>query len=134
MEKVVDSYNSQAKCLSRAMVKKTTGTDDEYEFFRNNARLSTLIASDPMYLIRNTGRYLLDYSAEIKAQDWDSFRKIDIEATVAKRGGDVAVIQILSKLAQLAEKMTEKEKELIATTVCGMLDNYCRFVRLLGGA
>jgi len=132
MDKVVDSYNSQAKSLSRAMVKKTAGTDDEYEFFRNNARLSALISSDPIYLIKNTGRYLLEYSAEIKEQDWDAFRKIDIEEAVAKHGGDTAVIQILSKLAQLAEKMTEKEREMIAVTVRGMLDNYCRFIRLLG--
>jgi len=121
--------------MSRLIVKKTVGTSDEWEFYRNNSRLSTLISADPIYLIKNTGQYLLEYAEPIKKQNWAAFKNVSIEDSVNKNqqlGNEKStIIEMLTKLPQLVEKMTEKEADMLATSISGMLDTYCDFVRIL---
>lgn len=135
MDKCVDVYNRHVKTISRLMLKKTSGTPDEWDFYRNNSRLSTLISADPVYLIKNTGQYLLEHSEAIKKQNWAAFRDVSIEDSVNKHkqlGNEKSnVIDMLSKLPPIVEKMNADEAEVVALSITGMLDTYCDFVRIL---
>jgi cytolysin (calcineurin-like family phosphatase) len=139
MNNCVDAYNRHVKTMSRLIVKKTAGTPDEWEFYRNNSRLSTLISADPIYLIKNTGQYLLEYAEPIKKQNWAAFREVSIEDSVNKNHQQLGnekstVLEMLTKIPQLVEKMSDNEAAVLSTSISGMLDTYCDFVRILSAA
>jgi hypothetical protein len=82
MDEILDaagSFNTCLKFLARAYSDKKKGTFEEEKALRTNKRLSILVATDPVFLIENSGPYFLKYATVIQCGNWDELLNLDFK-------------------------------------------------------
>lgn len=131
------TYNSSIKLLARIYALKKKGSFEEEKVLRNNRRLAIVIAEEPMWMIQNTGMYILKYGQTIKNREWKKIIDMDFEEEqqAYKQSEDGSnpkhTKQAMKGKIDFIKKVfinaTDKERELMMNAVVDMLSSYCQY-------
>lgn len=135
------TYNSSLKFLSRIYVLKKKGTFDEEKADRNNRRLAIVVAEEPVWMLQNTGMYLLKHAEKIKNRDWRAIMTMDFEdeKKIYKQTEDGSKAVHTDKamkgkidfIRKVFENATDKERNTMMDAVTDMLSVYCQYALLI---
>ena len=120
----IRDYNYQLKYVGRLYVSKCKGTIDEEVSTRNLRRIVFIINENPVFMLNETGPYLVQYAELIHNNQWDTFMNMEYKDIDDTPSGKTQ-IDILKKTFKLC---TEKEKKIISTSVSEMLSIYCKYI------
>lgn len=138
MDEIVSAaneFNSAIKFLARAYLSKKKGTFEEEKAVRNNKRLAILIASDPIWLIENSGPYFLTYAAEIKEGKWATLMNMEFaeEKKRYKQSVDgsahsyAAMDDKILFIKRVFNECDKDEREAMIECTQTLLSSYCRY-------
>lgn len=131
------TYNSSIKLLARIYALKNKGTFDEEKALRNNKRLNIVIEEEPMWLLENTGMYILKYGDVIKNREWEKMIEMDFEEEqqAYKQSEDgskpehtkQAMRGKIDFIKSIFINSSEKERVVMMDAVVDMLSAYCKY-------
>ena len=131
------TYNSSLKLLARIYALKKKGTFEEEKVLRNNRRLNIVISEEPMWLIENTGMFILKHGEIIKNRDFDKVIDMDFEDEKklykntedgsASKHTNNSMKGKIDFIKKVFINATNKERECMMNAVVDMLSSYCKY-------
>jgi hypothetical protein len=132
-----NTYNRAIKFLCRIYASKKKGSLDEEKVLRNNKRISMLIAEEPIWLLHNTGMYLLKHAIKIHNRDWKAILEMDFneEKKIYKQSEDGSspihteetMRGKIEFIKQVLMNSSQEEREIMMNKLGDMLSAYCQY-------
>lgn len=120
----ITDYNYQLKYVGRLYASKCKNTPNEETANRNLRRIIFIVNETPLFMLNETGPYLLKYADYIKNNNWDIFMNMEYKDIDDSQAGK-AQIELLKNTYKLC---TDPEKNIITRAVVEMLSIYCKYI------
>ena len=130
-------FNSSLKFLARVYALKKKGTFEEEKALRVCKRLDIIASEETMWMIQNTGPYILRYGDMISKREWKKFIDMDFREEkdrykVSKDGmnpthTDRTMDEKIGFIKRIVTDTSDEERELLLDNIVNMLSVYCQY-------
>jgi len=123
MIKNAEVFNLSLKYLARVYARKKKGYPDEEMVLRGNKRISMLISTNPLFIIDESGPFLMKYAKFIHEGDWNGLSKQSFDDE--KKTHDIE--KHISFIKHIFLTSTPTEQAAVGEHLQIMLSSYCNY-------